>query len=24
VKTEYKIFLGVATFLFGAAIVYGF
>ena len=23
-KTEYKIFLGVATFLFGAAIVYGF
>jgi hypothetical protein len=23
VKTEYKIFLGVATFLFGAAIVYG-
>jgi hypothetical protein len=24
VKTEYKIFLGVAAFLFGAAIVYGF
>jgi hypothetical protein len=24
VKTEYKIFVGVATFLFGAAIVYGF
>ena len=23
-KTEYKIFLGVAAFLFGAAIVYGF
>jgi uncharacterized membrane protein YfcA len=23
VKTEYKIFLGVAAFLFGAAIVYG-
>jgi hypothetical protein len=24
VKTEYKIFVGVAAFLFGAAIVYGF